>query len=268
MNNNLTLKIDGFSQMQKTVERLFGKNLLAIFIHGSLFDGTFDKYSDYDIVIITKKLPDSVINRDIFAQRLKSKLLSVWKKNPFSFDFVTQEELLESAQNGHPFVRSILKKGSPIYDPKDLFYLAKNNLKDKLSVSIKSQMIKNLIFLSKKHYKAAKYLQESVNFQYLSLVEVSKAITLLMRAKLIQKNKNIYKGEIYQFFLKEYEDKIDFQTTKMIWNYAFHANQISCRFIEPHVDIPLQVVEKNFKKILKIDYTQNLLKIYEKISYL
>ena len=87
-------------------------------------------------------------------------------------------------------------------------------------------MIKNLIFLSQKHYQAAIFLQESIDFQYLSLIEASKAITLIMRAKLIQKNKNIYKGELYQFFLKEYEDKIDRQTKKMIWDYAFHANQM------------------------------------------
>ena len=61
---------------------------------------------------------------------------------------------------------------------------------------------------------------------------------------------------------------MDNQTKNLIWRYVFHANQISFRFTEPHVDIPLQNSEKNFDKISKIDYTAELIKLYEKIFIL
>jgi len=252
--------------MYKAAERTFGDDLLAIFVHGSLFDGTFGKHSDFDIVIVTKKMSDDVLERDLLAQKMKRSLSRLWADNPFSFDFFTESELFDSADNGHPFVRSILKKGSPVYDPNALFSLAKYRLKGGMSRAIRNRMYKNLLFLSRVHYEAAKKLSPDDGLNSLALSESSRALILLVRAKLIKKNKNIYEGELYQYFLREYKDELDSNSQELLWKYGFHANQIVSRMNEPHVDIPIQDSAKNNLKISKLNYTDQLLALYDLIT--
>src|SRR3990167_863888 len=204
MKDEIDFKIDGFSHMHKAVKKIFKDNLLAIFVHGSLFDGTFGKYSDFDIVVICGGLPNDVLERDSFAQKLKKALRGHWINNPFSFDFFTEDELLKSAENGHPFIQSVLRKGSPVYDPYALFSRSKYCLSANFSKPIASQMYKNLLFLSKNHYQAANELLKNKKLTTLAITEASRALTMLIRAKLIKHKANIYKGEIYQFFIKQY----------------------------------------------------------------
>ena len=265
MNEKIEFNIDGFDRMYKVTRKIFADNLLAIFVHGSLFDGTFGQLSDFDIVIVTKKMTDDVLERDLFAQKMKKNLSQLWTDNPFSFDFFTEKELFTSAENGHPFVRSILRKGSPVYDPKALFSLAKYRLRNGMSKSMKNQMYKNLIFLARARYNAAKKLYLDNELNNLSLTEANSALILLVRAKLIKKNKNIYKGELYQFFLREYKNKLDVKTERLIWKYGLHANQIVSRLNEPHVDIPLQNSSSNHLKISNFKYTKKLLDLYDLI---
>lgn len=265
MKDNLHFNIDGFDTMYRIAKRVFNDNLLAIFVHGSLFDGTFDKNSDYDIVVILEHHTHEVLKRDLLAQKLKRLLYGKWNDNPYSFDFFTKDELFESAQEGHPFLRSILTKGSPVYDPGALFSSAKYKLNSKLSAKMKMRMMKNLIVLSIMHYNAAVILGGMRDVTYLATEEALKAVVLLLRAKMIKKNKHIYKGELFQYFIKEYGHNIDSRTIGMMWKYLFHANQIAFRYMEPHVDIPIQNVEENLRTIQKIDYTEKLLEIYNKI---
>lgn len=265
MSKELDFKIDGFDKMYEIVRKIFKSNLLAIFVHGSIFDGTFDKFSDFDIVIITKKLPKNVLKRDLYAQKLKRKLIQIWTDNPFSFDFITRKDLLESADNGHPFIRSVLKKGSPVFDPHSLFSLSKYRLKDKPSAMMKGQMYTNLLSLSKCHYMNAQKLATDHELVNLSLAEATRALNMLVRAKMIKKNKNIYKGELYQFFIREYSDNFDPESLELIWKYGFHANQIVFRMQEPHVDMPIQNSAANNFNISKLNYTQKLIRLYDLI---
>lgn len=265
MVDDIEFKIDHFDQMYNVAKKIFSENLRAIFVHGSLFDGTFGKYSDYDIVIVSKTLPESVLDRDQYAQKLKQEMNVFWGNNPYSFDFVTESELFDSAKKGHPFLYSVLKKGSPVYDPHGLFSLSKYQFNDNISDGTKRQMYDNFIHLSSTHHKNAEKLHLNDEFSSLSMSEASRALTMLLKAKLLKKNKYIYKGEIYQYFIREYHDRLDTKSLSLIWRYGFHANQILNRLQDPHVDMPLQSSFDNEKLISKYNYTEQLNRLYDLI---
>lgn len=249
----------------KVVKTFFGDNLQAIFVHGSLFDGTFGKYSDYDVVIILESISEDVFMRDDFAQKLKIRLKDNWRKNPCSFDFYSVDEFRRSAEIGHPFVKSILNKGCPFFDPKGIFEFCSNSLPSQINSQAEKQMIKNLSFLADRYFEIAKKLLDNNDFQF-ALLNISTAMTFIIRACLIKEGYNIYQGEIYQFFLRIFKDKIPTTLANDLWKYAFKANQISFRLKEPHVDVPLQNTADLFKKINNAKLVVKLIGLYGKLK--
>jgi len=258
-------KRHNFQPVVKATQALFGDKLQAIFIHGSLFDGTFGKYSDYDIVIILDSISGDVLKRDDFAQKLKMSLINNWKKNPCSFDFYGVNEIQESAKVGHPFVKSILNKGCPIFDPKGIFKNCFNALPDRVNSRTKLQMAKNLVFLADKNIEISKKLLAISDLQF-ALLNVSAATTFIIRACLVLEGHNIYQGEIYQFFLKIFNGRIPINLANDLWKYAFKSNQISFRLKEPHIDIPLQNTAHLFKKVHDKELVLKMIEIYNKLK--
>lgn len=254
-----------FRPVVKAARALFGANLCAIFVHGSLFDGTFGKYSDYDIVIILSSISKNVLIRDDFAQRLKLKLTDTWEKNPFSFDFISANEIQKSAKIGHPFAKSILSKGCPIYDPRGVFTICSNALSGHISIRTRKQMAKNLTFLADRYIEISQKLLSDNEFQF-ALLNVSTATTLIIRALLVLEEHNIYQGEIYQFFLKTFKGKISKNLASNLWKYAFKSNQISFRLKEPHVDIPLQDADYLFKEMKDEKLVIKMLEIHSELK--
>lgn len=259
--NNYT---KNFQPMVKSVREIFSKNLLAVFVHGSVFDGTFGPFSDYDIVIILKHLDANVLKRDPFAQQLKKKLLNKWQYNPFSFDFYTAQEIINSARLGHPFVASIIKKGMPIYDPTSLFDKCASQFKD-VSPDVRIQMSKNFLFLSEKYIKSASILIENGAGQF-ALLHAITAISLIIRSFLIIRGMNIYQGEIFQFFMREFKNELPKTTKEKMWKYAFPANQMAFRLKEPHVDVPLQDAKSIYKNIKNEDLVKKLITLYNELK--
>jgi predicted nucleotidyltransferase len=237
-----------FEPMVRAVKRLFGKELAAIFVHGSLFDGTFGNYSDYDIVVIADNLPDDVLIRDKYAQTLKRGLKNEWNKNPFSFDFYTQKEFFDSTGNGHPFAVSILTKGAPVFDPRKIFDECKKSIPGEISREFVSRKSANLSFLADKYMEQARRTIRDGQPQFAAML-ASDAIVLFVRSKLIGLGCNIYQGEIYQFFIRKFGPKLSKKVMAGFWELALPAAQISFRLKQPHVDIPLQDTASIFKRI-------------------
>lgn len=259
-----SLVVPEFRDMLHAIHEVFGSNLRTVFVHGSLFYDKLYSYSDYDVVIVVDKLSPDVLERDIYANKLKRMLRGKWGKNPFSFDLFTLKELKVSAKEGHPFVRSILYEGFPIYDVSGLFVRMRAAMAVQISKKMQNRMYKNFVFLSKKHYEISKVLLNANEVQF-AIREISSAITLLMRAFLIQEKVDMYKGEIYQYFVRRFP-RLDHATLNLIWRYGLHGNQMSSRLVEPHVDIPLQEIEGIYNSMAKLDMVSGLFKLYEKLS--
>jgi len=258
---NRYIQSDYFKRVIELIRLHFKNNLLAVFIHGSLFDGTFDRYSDYDIVVILKTLPEDILERDGYAQDLKFALSHNWDDNPCSFDFYTIKEFEQSAKTGHPFVKSILLKGDFIFDPNKIFKTCLRHLNKNISLSACRQMANNLLFLADRNIEVAKYLLRNHKIQF-ALSHASSAITFLTRSYLIKKGHNIYQGEIYQFFYNSYNNKLSSDLKTKFWRYVFKANQINARLKEPHVDVPLQDSQLFYQQIDDKEYIIHLIEIY------
>lgn len=253
-----------FREMLHAINKVFRSNLRTVFVHGSLFYDKLYSYSDYDVVIVLEKLSPNVLERDKYANKLKRMLKDSWGRNPFSFDLFTLKELRKSAKEGHPFVRSILYEGFPIYDISGIFVQMRAAMATQMPRKMQNQMYKNFVFLSKKHYDVARILLQAHERQF-CIREISTAITLIMRAYLIREKVDIYKGEIYQYFVRKFS-RLDRVTLKLIWNYGLHGNQISSRLVEPHVDIPIQKIGEVYERINNLDIVPELFKLYKKLS--
>jgi len=243
-------KKHNFNKMISIVKQLFGQKLMAILIHGSLFDGTLGSYSDYDIVVIANDLPDDVLVRDQYAQKLKKQLTNDWTTNPFSFDFYTPEEFADSVKKGHPFTKSILTKGYSVYDPEDIFEKNIKNRNKTIQPEVRQTMFDNLCFLAERYIEQAKITSDLKQYQF-AIMLASDAIALFAMSKLIGIGHNIYQGEIYQFFIKEFSSKLSDKIKTDFWDFVFPAAQITFRFKQPHVDVPLQDVSAIFDRIDK-----------------
>ena len=118
LNELLNLPQKYVGSMRELTDRLVEKlkyNLVSIILYGSVARDEADKYSDMDIIVITRKSEkDDEIHRicdnvsDIFSERLETRALD-------------KKELEERYRLGDDFLINVMKDGIVVYDPEGYY---------------------------------------------------------------------------------------------------------------------------------------------------
>jgi predicted nucleotidyltransferase len=87
---------------------LHKKDVVSVVLYGSMAKGTFNIFSDYDVLIVVKEDPDRFIDR-------------LWKYGLLSDGYVepvvyTLSEIKMMFQQNHLLLLEALKDGIPLYD--------------------------------------------------------------------------------------------------------------------------------------------------------
>lgn len=100
--------------------RRFGADLVSIVLFGSYARGRAKKYSDIDLLVVARNLPEDWRERDRILDDLESYFLKKYHKRIFPIP-TTPEAIIDSVKRGNPLFYGILTGYTILFDRNDFF---------------------------------------------------------------------------------------------------------------------------------------------------
>jgi len=111
----------------------FGADLVSIVLFGSYARGTAKKYSDIDLLVVARNLPEDWRERDRFLDDLESYFLKKHHKRIFPI-LTTPESIIDSVKMGNPLFYGILTGYTLLFDRNDFFKNEMDEVKARVRV--------------------------------------------------------------------------------------------------------------------------------------
>lgn len=109
-------------------ERKFGLDLVSIVLFGSYARGRASKYSDVDLLVIAKNLPDDWRVRDRVLSDLEMRFLKKYHKRIFPV-IISPEAISDSVKKRNPFFYGVLTGYRVLFDRERFFAKVMENVK-------------------------------------------------------------------------------------------------------------------------------------------
>ncbi len=119
-------------------KKKFGKNLVSIVLFGSYARGKARETSDIDVLVIAKKLPSNVWERDKIIEEIVLEFLFKYGKR-FSPILVTENEIRKHAKWPNPLFYGILLGYKSLYGKEffeEVMNIVKNVIKEKKPIFV------------------------------------------------------------------------------------------------------------------------------------
>jgi hypothetical protein len=133
------------NEFVRLCKKKFGNNLVSIVLFGSHARGTATKYSDIDLLVIVKNLPDDWRERDRLVIALEHEVGSKYSI-PITSIVASKREFLDGVEAGNALLFGISKGYVVLHDKEGLFPTKMEEFKTKYFLKLGTKEIRENVW--------------------------------------------------------------------------------------------------------------------------